>query len=93
MLEKSNGYFEKVFHMFNDELYIPAERTGKMTHTYIDEKQEDVVQDYQGNDSFISTRSGIHLEPCDFTLSISKQYGEFLRNLMQGYFYKGVKYQ
>lgn len=93
MVEKCNGDFEKVFHMFNDELYIPAERTGKMTHTYIDEKQEYVIQDYQGNDSFISTRSGIHLEPCDFTLSISKQYGEFLRNLMQGYFYKGVKYQ
>jgi len=51
------------------------------------------IQDYQGNDSNISVESGIHLEPCDFTLSISKQYGTFLSNLMKGYFYKGVQYQ
>ena len=93
MIEKCNGDYEKVFDMFNDELYIPSNRTGKMTHTYIDEDQEFMIQDYQGNESYIITKSGIHLEPCDFTLSISKQYGEFLKNLMNGYFYKGVKYQ
>lgn len=93
MEEKCGGDLYQVFDMFNDELYIPAERTGKMTHTYIDEKQEFRIQDYQGNDSNISVESGIHLEPCDFTLSISKQYGTFLSNLMKGYFYKGVQYQ
>ena len=93
MIEKCNGDYDKVFDMFNDELYIPAERTGKMTHTYIDERQEFRIKDYQGNDSYIITESGIHLEPCDFTLSISKQYGEFLKNLMSGYIYKGVKYE
>lgn len=93
MIEKCNGDYDKVFDMFNDELYIPAERTGKMTHTYIDERQEFRIKDYQGNDSHIITESGIHLEPCDFTLSISKQYGEFLKNLLNGYIYKGVKYE
>lgn len=93
MIEKCNGDYDKVFDMFNDELYIPAERTGKMTHTYIDERQEFRIKDYQGNDSHIITESGIHLEPCDFTLSISKQYGEFLKNLLNGYLYKGVKYE
>lgn len=93
MMEKCNNDIEKVFKMFNDELYIPAERTGKMTHTYIDDKQEYLVQDYQGHDSFISVESGIHLEPCDFTLSISKQYGKFLHEFINGYLYKGVQYQ
>jgi len=93
MIEQCNGDYEKVFHMFNDELYVPAERTGKMTHTYIDEKQEYRIKDYQGNDSTISVESGIHLEPCDFTLSISKQYGKFLDQFMKGYLFKGVQYQ
>ena len=93
MIEQCKGDLEKVFDMFNDELYIPADRTGKNTHTYIDEKQEYRIKDHQGNDSNISVESGIHLEPAEFTLSISKQYSNFLNLLKQGYIYKGVKYQ
>ena len=93
MVEKCNGDYEKVFDMFNDDLYIPADRTGKMTHTYIDDYMEFRIKDYQGNDSLIKVESGIHLENCEFTLSISKQYAEFIRNFMNGYIYKGVKYQ
>ena len=92
MIEVCEGDYEKVFKMFNDDLYIPAERTGKMTHTYIDDCLEFWIKDYQGNDSFIQAESGIHLENCEFTLNISKQYAEFLRNFMRGYIYKGVKY-
>lgn len=93
MIEKCDGDNTKVFEMFNDELYIPKERTGKMTHTYIDDYMKFRIKDYQGNDSIISVESGIHLENCEFTLSISKQYGEFIKNFMQGYIYKGVKYE
>lgn len=92
MLEKSGYDNTKVFEMFNDSLYIPSERTGKMTHTYIDEPMEFMIQDYQGNDSHVKTLSGVHLENCDFTLSITKQYGAFINNLMKGYYYKGVKH-
>ena len=93
MVEQCNGDFMKVFDLFNDDLYIPADKTGKMTHTYIDDKQEYRIKDYQGNDSNISVESGIHLEPAEFTLSISKQYGHFLKQLVQGYIYKGVQYK
>lgn len=93
MIEKCDGDFEKVFKMFNDQLYIPKEKTGKMTHTYIDEKMKFKITDYKGNEAIISVESGIHLENCEFTLSISKQYGEFIRNFMKGYLYKGVKYE
>lgn len=93
LLEKANYDNGKVFDMFNDELYIPSERTGKMTHTYIDETQDFIIQDYQGNESLIHTKSGIHLEPCDFTLSISKQYGKFIKNFIQGYIFEGVQYK
>lgn len=93
MVEKCGGDNGKVFDMFNDDLYIPSERTGKMTHTYIDEPMKFRIHDYQGNDSIIYVESGIHLEPCEFTLSISKQYGKFLKDFLEGYMFKGVKYQ
>lgn len=92
MLEQSNNDIDKVFKMFNDNLYIPSDKTGKMTHTYIDEEMEFMIQDFQGNESHIITKSGIHLENCEFTLSISKQYGQFLREFMSGYMYEGVKH-
>lgn len=91
MIEQCDGDLKKVFNMFNDKLYIPSDRTGKMTHTYIDEKLEFIVMDYQNNESLISVESGIHLEECEFTLSISKQYGSFIKNFLNGYLYKGVK--
>lgn len=92
MLEKCNNNHEKVFNMFDDELYIPADRTGKMTHTYIDDKLDFMVQDYNGRESRVEVESGIHLGNCEFTLSISKQYGKFLDEFMKGYVYKGVKH-
>ena len=93
MIEQCNGDYEKVFEMFNDDLYIPSDKTGKMTHTYIDEPMKFIIKDYQGNDTIISVESGIHLEPCEFTLSISKQYGDFLKNFINGFLYEGVKVQ
>lgn len=90
MIEQCNNDFEQVFEMFNDELYIPSERTGKMTHTYCDEHLKLFVTDYQGIQEEVYTKGGVHLEPCDFTLSISKEYGKFLNMLMQGYLFKGV---
>lgn len=92
MLEMACGDIDGVFNMFNDNLYIPAEKTGKMTHTYIDNELKFKVTDYQGAESTVNPLSGVHLENCDFTLSITEQYNEFLRQLSQGYIYKGVKH-
>lgn len=88
-----NNEPERVFDMFNDQLYIPAEETGKMTHTYIDEEVEIEVEDYEGRLTTVNPKSSIHLEPCEFTLSIADHYAKFLSMLSQGYIFKGVKYQ
>lgn len=90
MLSVAGGDHDKVFDMFNDELYIPAEYTGNMTHSYIDEYKELNVTDYLGHTALVKTKSGVHLEEVEFTLSISKEYGEFLNNFRKGYVYKGV---
>lgn len=91
MVNICGGDTEQVFNIFNDDLYIPANKTGKMTHTYIDTEKEMFVVDYDGVQERVLTLSGIHLEPCDFTLSISEQYNQFLRAISSGYIFTGMK--
>lgn len=90
MLEKSNNDPLKVFEMFNDKLYIPASKTGKMTHTYLDFEQSFTATDYLGVTVDVITLSGVHLEICEFTLSLSELQKTYLKNLKSGYQFKGV---
>lgn len=92
MLEVCENDHSKVFEMFNDSLYIPAENTGKMTHTYIDHELKFNVTDYLGNTETVNPLTGVHLGKVDFTLSIAEQYKQFLQNLSRGYIFKGVKH-
>lgn len=90
MIDKCNNNFEEVFKMFNNELYVPPERTGKMTHTYIDDEHNFKVTDYTGIETEIRVLSSVHLERADYTLSVGKQYREFLYQLKNGYLHLGV---
>lgn len=89
MLRVSENDPIKVFNMFDNNLYVPANETGKMTHTYIDEELKFIETDYLGNSEIIETLSSIHLENCEFTLSISSNYYKFLSNLKNGLLLKG----
>jgi hypothetical protein len=92
-LTESNGAdIEKMFNAFNNDLYIPAEYTNKKTHTYLDDLMEIDVQDYKGNKLRVIAKSGIHLGECDFTLSLSRQYENFLKMFVLGYTYKDNEY-
>ena len=97
-LSKQNGakylqeQFENPFDAFNDDLYIPADKTGKNTHTYIDDEMEGDITDYTGHTEHIISKSAIHLSECDFTLSISKQYNKFLCMLANGELQTGTEF-
>jgi len=91
MIEKSGGSALDVMDIFDDNLHIPSDKTGKMTHTYLDNENEFMIKDFGGVQTRVETKTGVHLESCDFTLSISKQYGDFLKMLSQGYYYNGIK--
>jgi len=84
LLKQSNNSIEKAFTLFNDEMSVPAEYTGKLTHTYIDEPVRALVTDIDGNQVEVNPLSGIHLAPTEFTLSISKMYNQFLLALLHG---------
>lgn len=73
-----------IFEFFKHGLYIPAEYTGKNTHTYIDDLREGIISDYTGKTAEYHEKSGIHLEPADYTLSITGGYHDFLVDKMKG---------
>lgn len=71
-------YGDNVFDAFADELYIPPAYTGKLTHTYIDEEMKGSLIDYTGVEAEYEELSGIHLGACDYNLSLSTEYIEYL---------------
>lgn len=71
-------YGDNVFRAFNDGLYIPPEYTGKKTHTYFDDDIRGIVSDYNGEIYEYYERSGVHLGDCDYNLSMSREYINYL---------------
>ena len=60
-----------------------------MPHIYIDTPQNLIVTDYLGHDIELTTLSSVHLENCEFTLSVSEIQKTFLRNLANGFVFIG----
>lgn len=85
-LEKlGGGNYVKIFNeIFTDNLYFPAGSINKLTHTYIDERMDVEVVDYQGRKAWVHPESGVHLSQCDFTLSMAVETIKFLEGLERG---------
>lgn len=77
---------KKAFTMFRKGMIIPAEYAGRMTHIYLDGKDENgvdfeytgVVTDYNGVACEYREKSAIHLEKASFELSIAEEYENFI---------------
>ncbi len=69
---------EDPFIGFTDQLFIPAEYTGKQTHTYIDVPREGTICDYTGQWGRYEELTGIHLESAEYRLSVSQQYKDYI---------------
>lgn len=70
-----------VFDVFDDELYIPPENTGKNTHTYIDEPVSGEITDYTGITEKYYEASGVHLEAADYSLSMHVAYLNYIKGV------------
>lgn len=66
------------YEFFANGMFIPAEHTGKLLHTYIDETMEGDISDYLGNRYHYIERSGVHLGGCEFSMSMGIQFLELL---------------
>ena len=71
------------FDAFNDGLIIPPQFTGKLTHTYVDEKREGVIIDYMGNALEYSSPSGVHMEQCEYNLGLASGYIDYLNGVKE----------
>lgn len=90
-MKEISGYDNtKVFDLFDDELKIPSNRTGKSTHTYIDSVKKSEIVDYVGNVATVESLSSVHLENADYSLSMSDFYVDFYKLLQKGFLFKGV---
>lgn len=69
------------FESFNSSLYIPADFTGKMTHTYIDEPTEGTFKDYTGKEQHYSELTAVHLEKVDYSMDMSREYADYLAGI------------
>lgn len=83
-LKNKYGSNTDVLEAFNEDLYIPAEHTGKLAHYYFDEEKEFTITDYQGNTQKVVSKSGIYLENDSFTLSETNSVIKFIEDLKVG---------
>ena len=72
-----------VFDAFTPPLDIPAGRTGKLTHTYIDREWQGDVVDYLGEKFPYYEKSSIHLEPAPFKISMLDAFWDYMCGIKQ----------
>lgn len=71
------------FESFSNGLIIPSNYTDKLTHSYIDEKKKGIIVDYRGESVEYEVETGIHLEPCEYNLSLSSNYIDYLIGVVE----------
>lgn len=75
--------YKDPFKAFDNNLYIPPEYTGKNIHTYIDEPVAGDITDYRGIKCSYSELSVVHLEECDYHLSVAEAYINYLLSIKE----------
>lgn len=70
-----------IFDLFEDGMYIPPEHTGKNTHTYIDFETQGEVIDYFGVKCNYHEYASIHMEPCEYEMSMAQEFIDFLMGI------------
>lgn len=69
------------FDCFTDDLFVPAEHTGKLCHTYIDEECSGKLVDLDGIEGEFYEKTYIHLEPEEYSLSITPTFLDLLTRM------------
>lgn len=69
---------------FIDGLTVPAEKSGRLTHTYSEETARNLITDYMGNTCRMEQHGFIHLEPSPYVLTVSDDYTRFVQRVAEG---------
>lgn len=65
------------YDFFTDGMLIPADYSGKLTHTYLDYVQEGVLKDYRGNVMPYKELSSVHLEKAEYRMSLLDEFKDY----------------
>lgn len=82
--ELYNNNWNKILKAFKDGLYFPKEKTGKLTHTYLDNTMKGMITDYKGQVYEYKELSGIHLEPSEYKLGMDEDFLSLISGLVIG---------
>ena len=69
---------------FVDGLTVPAEKSGRLTHTYSEDTARNLITDYMGNTRPMEQHGFIHLEPSPYVLTVSDEYTRFVQKVAEG---------
>lgn len=72
-----NGAFD----FFNDDLVIPKEYSGRLTHCYIEKQTPVFLYDYLGNKHLCTDKTSVYLEKSDYHLSLHDIFLQYLRGI------------
>lgn len=70
-----------MFDIFDEDLYVPGEHTGKQLHTYNDNEFSSYLEDYLGTTELVHEYSSIHLAPAEYSLSLASEYIDLLKGI------------
>lgn len=70
-----------MFDIFDEDLFVPGDYTGKQLHSYIDTEFSSYLEDYMGQSALIHEYSAIHLSPAEYSLSLSSEYLDLLKGI------------
>lgn len=74
---------DDIMNIFQDGMFIPKEYTGKNTHTYLDFEQKGYITDYLGKTDSYYEKSSIHLEECEYELSMTSEYLDLIYDIQE----------
>lgn len=80
MLKKYGGN-TGAFEAFENDLVIPANHTGKLIHTYIEEDIDCIMTDYTGQKGEVHELSAVHLEPTEYHFNLGTEFLQYLESL------------
>lgn len=75
--------YKDPFKAFDNGLVIPDDATGKLTHTYLDDEFSCLLVDYNGLACYVHELSGVHMEGCEYRMSMSNAYIDYLLGIQE----------
>ena len=82
LLSQSIMQNKSPFELFNPEMAIPSDSSGRLTHTYCDYPCSGSLVDYMGTVGEYYEKSFIHMEESSYEMTISDAYEDFLDALL-----------